>query len=126
MPQENPDIEQMAEDASSADETEISGRDRTRGKTIYTRKAIVKIFRMTKKQVAEFEAKGEMTGFEEAAVALRKRSIQEKGTGNSALALVRDTLGEQVFKQKEIGEKGGPSVQIEDDLPRAVRGKQVN
>jgi hypothetical protein len=122
MPNPNPDIEQMVEDAIAEQET--SDRDRTRGKTMYTRKALVKIMRM-KKSEFEIFAKGDLNGFEEAAVAHRKRTLLANGSGTQALALVRDTLGEQVSKQKEAPEKGSGLVDIVDDLPRAVR-KPVN
>lgn len=121
---QNPDIEQLIEDAVSEQET--PDRDRTRGKTMYTRKALIKIFRMSKKEFELFAKRDDLSGFEEAAVAHRKRSLLQTGTGTQALALVRDTLGEQVSKQKDSPEKGSGIVDIVDDLPRAVRKPLAN
>lgn len=121
MPNPNPDIEQLIEDAVS--ETETSDRDRTRGKTMYIRKALVKIFRMSPEERANYKPK---SGFEEAALKHLERCLSGKGYGTLALNSVRDTLGEQVSKQKEAPEKGSGLVDIVDDLPRAVRKPLAN
>jgi hypothetical protein len=90
-------------------------REKTRGKSRYVRRAITYIFNLSP---AEFAAFVPRNGYDEAAIALRKRCADTK-FGNAALTLLRDSLGESPAKNNmDKPSPQGPGMELIDDMPR--------
>ncbi len=123
MPLENPDINAMVDDASSAEQRETPSEKPTRGPTRYIRQALIRIFRMSSEERENYKPKN---GFEEAALAHVKRCCSTAGIGTAAFNSLRESIGESVSKQKaeESGKKTAPGFELIDDMPRANRKVQ--
>ena len=93
-------------------------RDRNRGRSMYVRRALVKIGRLSPEARAAYKP---LNGFEEAALATFARCMTEK-FGNSSMQFVLKALGEEVSKNAKE-DKPEPNVGIVDDLPRARTAK---
>lgn len=113
MPKDNYDINAMMEEASPD-----RFRDRTRGKSRYIRKALVKLGRMTP---AEFASYKPLTMFEEMARNIvSKAAYSAKNDVSNALKQITEALGESAkasSQAKETDERPDFSIA----LPRPDR-----
>lgn len=93
-------------------------RDRTRGRSRYIRRALVKIFRMSPEDRKKYKP---MDGFEEAAIKHFERCLTD-ARGTAAMAFLQIALGEKAsVVEKEAKPDGSAFNGIEDDLPRSAK-----
>lgn len=141
MPIENLNIHEMVETAQADNEPEVASRESaTRGKSIYVRKALVRIFSLTPERRCgkacgshQKPTKGCLkcimpyrpkNGFEEAALAELQRTLLLNGTGTTALKNVIAGIGETIDKREEQGK--GNSGNIFNHIPVADRKPLTN
>lgn len=127
MPVPNQDIHSMVSQANEAAEESLQQESvpqfKVRGKSRYMRKALVRIFSLSKK---EREAYTPRNGFEEAAVALFKAANGESASATvQAWKEIKDTLGERVGTNwKETVDSRSGSTVVVNDIPVAERKPQ--
>lgn len=113
MSDEELDPVELPEEGASPD---TPFRDRTRGRSRYLRKALVRIFQMSPEDRKTYEPKN---GWEEAAKAHLDRCLALKG-GTAAMAFMLIALGEKLSVNPRDEKADGSAFDgLVDDLPRA-------
>jgi hypothetical protein len=120
MSQNNPDVNDLIEQAN---ETLSDSKDRTRGKSKYIRKALVKVGRMSPKEFAAYEPKDMFEAMAMNIIGMAANG--SKASAVSAVKEIKDALGENVkasSNAKETTDK--PEFHI--GLPRPDRTQVAN
>lgn len=94
-------------------------RDRTRGRSRYIRRSLVKIFRLSPEERKAYKP---VDGFEEAALKHFERCM-DATRGNASMTFLLTALGEKpsVDKEEKPKSDGSAFSGVVDDLPRSAK-----